>query len=55
VGPWPGIPGLLVATGHYRSGILFTPVTARIIRDYVTDGRSPLPVAALLPDRLTRR
>ena len=32
VGPWPGAPGLLVATGHYRSGILFTPVTARLIR-----------------------
>ena len=43
VGPWPGAPGLLVATGHYRSGILFTPVTARLIRDYVIEGRSSLP------------
>jgi glycine oxidase len=54
VGPWPGAPGLLVATGHYRNGILLTPVTARIIRDYAVDGRSALPVAALLPDRLAR-
>ena len=38
VGPWPGAPGLLVATGHYRNGILFTPVTARLIRDYVVGG-----------------
>jgi glycine oxidase len=55
VGPWPGAPGLLVATGHYRSGILFTPVTARLIRDYVVEGRSSLPAAAILPDRLARR
>src|SRR5262245_38548238 len=49
VGPWPGVPGLLVATGHYRSGITWTPVTAQIIRDYVVDGQCALPVAALLP------
>jgi glycine oxidase len=55
VGPWPGAPGLLVATGHYRNGILLTPVTARLIRDYVVDGRASLPAAALLPDRLLRR
>jgi glycine oxidase len=55
VGPWPGLSGLLVATGHYRSGILMTPVTARIIRDYAVDGRSLLPIAEILPDRLLNR
>jgi glycine oxidase len=55
VGPWPGVPGLLVATGHYRNGILFTPVTAEILRDYAVTGRTSLPAAALLPDRLARR
>ena len=55
VGPWPGMSGLLVATGHYRSGILLTPVTARIIRDHILEGRSSLPAGALLPDRLLRR
>jgi glycine oxidase len=55
VGPWPGAPGLFVATGHFRSGILLTPVTARLIRDHVVDGRSALPGAALLPDRLAGR
>jgi glycine oxidase len=52
VGPWPGLSGLLVATGHYRSGILMTPVTARIIRDHAVDGRCALPAAELRPDRL---
>jgi glycine oxidase len=55
VGPWPDAPGLLVATGHHRSGILLTPVTARIVREYVVDGRCSPPAAALRPDRLARR
>jgi glycine oxidase len=55
VGPWPGISGLMVATGHYRSGILLTPVTARIIRDHVVDGHCSLRASALLPDRLAGR
>jgi glycine oxidase len=55
VGPWPGISGLLVATGHYRNGILFTPVTAEIIRDYAVHGRASPPAEALRPDRLARR
>jgi glycine/D-amino acid oxidase-like deaminating enzyme len=46
------VPGLLVAVGHFRSGILQMPATARIVRDYVRDGRCALPVSALRPDRL---
>ena len=30
------LDGLLVATGHFRSGILLTPITARLIREWVT-------------------
>ena len=29
--------GLLVATGHFRSGILLTPITARLIREWITN------------------
>ncbi len=54
IGPWPGLTGLFVATGHFRSGILLMPVTARIIRDWLVDGRCSLPAEAFLPDRLTR-
>jgi glycine oxidase len=28
--------GLLIATGHFRSGILLTPITARLVREWVT-------------------
>jgi glycine oxidase len=30
------VEGLLIATGHFRSGILLAPVTARLIREWVT-------------------
>jgi glycine oxidase len=30
------IEGLLVATGHYRSGVLLTPITAKLIGEFVT-------------------
>jgi len=33
------LDGLLIATGHFRSGILLTPVTARLIREWVTTHR----------------
>ena len=36
------IDGLLVATGHYRSGILLAPITARLIREWATTGRVSL-------------
>jgi glycine oxidase len=32
------IPGLLVATGHHRNGILLAPVTAHIFETMVTGG-----------------
>jgi glycine/D-amino acid oxidase-like deaminating enzyme len=28
-----------MATGHFRSGILLTPITARLIRDWITEQR----------------
>jgi glycine oxidase len=30
------VEGLLIATGHFRSGILLTPITARLVREWVT-------------------
>jgi glycine oxidase len=33
------LDGLLVATGHFRSGILLAPITARLIREWVTQQR----------------
>ena len=30
------VEGLLMATGHFRSGILLTPITARLVREWIT-------------------
>jgi len=36
IGP-TDLDGLLIATGHFRSGILLAPVTARLIREWVKE------------------
>ena len=35
------IEGLVVATGHYRNGVLLTPVTADVITEVLVTGRVP--------------
>ena len=30
--------GLILATGHFRSGVLLTPITAKLVLEYVTLG-----------------
>jgi glycine oxidase len=30
------LDGLLIATGHFRGGILLTPITARLVREWIT-------------------
>jgi glycine oxidase len=36
IGP-TDVDGLMIATGHFRSGILLTPITARLIRQWITE------------------
>jgi len=36
------LDGLVMATGHFRSGILLTPVTARLIREWITEQKVSL-------------
>jgi glycine oxidase len=31
------LEGLMMATGHFRSGILLAPITARLIREWITE------------------
>jgi glycine oxidase len=40
------VEGYFAAAGHYRNGILLTPITARAISDLVLDGRTDVPLAA---------
>lgn len=37
----PGeLQGLLIATGHFRSGILLAPITGRLVREWITESRA---------------
>ncbi len=51
LGPWPGIPGLYVATAHFRNGILLAPITARVVKELIVDGKPSLDLTPFLPDR----
>jgi glycine oxidase len=45
------IEGLVVATGHYRHGVLLTPVTADAIAEVLVTGRAPGLIAPFSPVR----
>jgi glycine oxidase len=46
-----GPQGLVVATGHYRNGILLTPVTADAVAELLATGRVPDLIAPFTPGR----
>ncbi len=48
------IEGLLIATGHYRNGILLTPVTAKLVREWIVRGRTDFDATAFSPLRFDR-
>ena len=48
-------PGLVVATGHYRNGVLLAPVTADAVADLVTGGPDADLVKPFGPDRFGGR
>jgi glycine oxidase len=47
--------GLILATGHFRNGILLSAVTAEIVRDLVVAGRTAIDIEAFGPARLLHR
>lgn len=53
LGPGP-VDGLLYATGHYRNGILLAPLTARLLSDYVAQGRTDAAIERFGIDRFVR-
>jgi glycine oxidase len=54
IGPWPGLDGLVVATGHFRNGILLAPITARLIRELLVERAPSLDLAPFLPNRFPK-
>lgn len=45
------IKDLLIATGHYRNGILLAPVTAKLVREWIVGGSTDFDAAAFSPLR----
>jgi glycine oxidase len=39
IGPLPGHSRVLVATGHYKNGILLGPISGQLIAEWIVDGR----------------
>lgn len=54
VGAYAEIAGLFYAVGHYRNGILLTPVTGELIADAVVDGTAPTSLNIFSPERFAR-
>jgi glycine oxidase len=51
IGFVPGFQGLVAATGHFRSGLTLAPMTARIVADLITEGRTSYDIARCMPGR----
>jgi glycine oxidase len=45
------LPGLYVATGHFRNGILLAPFTARVLADLLLDNREDAVLGSTSPQR----
>lgn len=48
-------PGLFLATGHFRNGILLAPITARLIAEWITSGQPSQDLTPFAPHRFFSR
>jgi glycine oxidase len=44
-------PGIFIASGHFRNGILLAPITAKIMADLITGKASALDISRFSPTR----
>jgi D-hydroxyproline dehydrogenase subunit beta len=52
IGPYPNVPGLILATGHEGLGITTSLATAKLVLQHVTGAKAEIDPAPYLPDRL---
>jgi glycine oxidase len=52
VGPLSSHPSIVLATGHYRNGVLLAPLTAAVVARYLCDGERDPMLESTTPDRL---
>ncbi len=51
LGAVPEVPGLVLATGHSRKGILLGPLSGKLIAELIADGKTSLPIDDYSPLR----
>jgi glycine oxidase len=51
IGAVPGLENAVVATGHYRNGILLGPLTGRLVAELVLTGETPAELVPFSPAR----
>ena len=51
IGPHPALRGLILATGHFRGGILFGAITGRLVQEIITGTAPSIPLSFFRPDR----
>jgi glycine oxidase len=54
VGWAPGCEGLMIATAHYRNGVLLGPLTGRLLADQIVTGTPPPEFAPFGPERFEK-
>ncbi|MCB9767935.1 MAG: glycine oxidase ThiO [Candidatus Omnitrophica bacterium] len=52
IGPFEGLEGFLCATGHYRSGIILSPITARVVAESMLGKPLSFDVSPFTPNRV---
>lgn len=53
LGQIEGMPAVIMAAGHYRNGILLSPITASIVADMLEGNKSKLSLSRFAPNRFT--
>jgi glycine oxidase len=54
IGPVPGWQGVYMLAGHFRSGMLLSAMSTRIIAELIAHGQSPIPIDAFHCGRFGR-
>jgi glycine oxidase len=52
LGKHPTIPNLFIATGHYRNGILLSPITGKLVAGMINEWKLPDYIRAFGLDRI---
>jgi len=55
LGEDPMVKGLYYATGHYRNGILLTPITAQVITELILNGKTSTDISSFSVTRFADR